>query len=174
MSCLSSTSCALSTTPCDCSLAEKIRTARVSKERLLQLQEKAQLQDQKKNYDAAMHSYVKQVGQWCLTWCGLNARAWGARLSDCQEGERWDAWFPYQAFSSSCLAAVWLSFSTYSGLRNCSTAPPLFLLSPWRFSLAPPTFSLRLQPLNCPALPLPLPYLCPTVSPPSPLWPAGC
>lgn len=47
--------------PLACSLAEKIRTARVSKERLLQLQEKAQLQDQKKNYDAAMHTYVKQV-----------------------------------------------------------------------------------------------------------------
>lgn len=46
---------------CTCSLAEKIRAARVNKERQLQLQGNAVIKAQQQEYDAAFNLYVQQV-----------------------------------------------------------------------------------------------------------------
>jgi len=55
-------------------LAEKIRTARVNKERAMQLKDNAQIKAQQQEYDTAFNLYVQrseaaaaaQVGGWCL------------------------------------------------------------------------------------------------------------
>jgi hypothetical protein len=51
----------LSTLHAICRLAEKIRLAKVNKERSLQLHEKAQAKAQAAEYDNAFHKYIDEV-----------------------------------------------------------------------------------------------------------------
>ena len=51
-------------------LAEKIRIAKMNRDRSVQMQEKVQQQQQQKDYDKALHKYVDEVGM------GMGSRGW--------------------------------------------------------------------------------------------------